>query len=370
MRRRLSVGAEEEFFAVDAATGAVFDDGGALLRSPRLDAGPLGPGRFSAELRTCTLESKTSVCHELDEVRAELGTLRRLLIEAGRDEGVELAAAGIFPVADWRTLAFTRDRRTEQMTARYARIIDEHVICACHVHVGVDGRDTAIQVINRVRPWLPVLLALSASSPFCVGEDTGYASYRSILWERWPTAGMPPPFRSYEHYQRTVELMIGAQISVDARQVHWDIRPGTSYETVEFRIADSCPTIDETIVQVGLSRALVQTSLDELARGAPGAELDAVLLGAAKWRAARYGLGDLLLDPLSGELVGAPALVETLLEYVRPALEEAGDWDTITAILTAAAGRNSADRQRQAFARGGRIADVGALLIAETARQA
>jgi carboxylate-amine ligase len=370
VRRPLSVGAEEEFFVVDAATGVVLDGGRALLRSPRLAAGPMGEGRFSDELRTCTVESKTSACHELDEVRAELCALRRLLVEAGRDEGVEVAAAGMFPTADWRTLGFAPDRRTEQMRARYARMIDEHVVCACHVHVGVPGRDTAVEVVNRVRPWLPVLLAISASSPLWMGDDTGYASYRSIFWERWPTAGMPPRFRSYEHYRRTVELMIGAQVSVDARQVHWDVRPGTSVETVEFRVADSCPTVDETIVQVGLSRALVRTCLDELAHGAPGAQLDPVLLRAAKWRAARYGLGELLLDPLSGDLVRAQALLETLLEHVRPALEEAGDWDAITAILTAAGGRTSADRQRAAFARSGRIADVCALLIDETARQA
>ncbi len=368
MRAPLTIGAEEEFFAVDPSTGAVLDDARPVLRSPRIAGSPLGAQRFGDELRMCTLESRTGVCRELAEVRRQLLAQRAMLVAAGRDEGIAIAAAGTFPVADWRTLRFTPKRRNEEVAARYARMAREHVVCACHVHVGVDGRDAAVQVANRVRPWLPVLLALSASSPFWIGEDTGYASYRAIVWERWPMAGIPPEFRSYEHYRQTSELLIGARISFDAGQVHWDVRPGTVHETVEFRIADACTTIDETIVQVALSRALVQTALDELARGAPGALLDPVLLRAAKWRAARFGLGDDLLDPLSGALVAAPALLQTLLEHVRPALQDAGDWDEVTALLAASGQRTSADRQRGAVADGGGdIAAAGALLVAQTA---
>lgn len=367
MRAPLTLGVEEEFFAVDPATRTVLDDGRRLLRSPRIATGPPGPERFSDELRMCTLESKTGVCRELGDVRAQLRACRDALVDAGRDEGVEIAAAGTFPGADWRTLGFTPKRRNEEVAARFARMAREHVICACHVHVGVDGREAAIQVVNRVRPWLPALLALSASSPFWIDEDTGFASYRSIMWERWPMAGMPPDFRSYAHYEQTSRLLIDAQISFDPGQVHWDVRPGTRVQTVELRVADACPRIDDAIVQAALSRALVRTCLDDLARGEPGVDSSPLLLRVAKWRAARFGLGGLLLDPRTGALVPAAALVEALLEYVRPALEEAGDAGEVAAILEAAGGVTAADRQRRAFARRGEIADAAALVVEETA---
>lgn len=365
MPRQLTVGVEEEYFAVEPRTRALLDDGRPVLRSAR--AMGAGEDRYSEELRMCMLEGRTGICHDLVEVRSEVQDLRDVLIAAGRRGGVEIAAAGTFPVAEWRALGFTPKPRYKQVAVTYARLAHEHVICACHVHVGVEGREAAIAVVNQVRPWLPVLLALSASSPFWMGQDTGYASYRSMVWERWPMAGLPPELRSYDHFRQTVALLIGSGISFDAGQVFWDVRPGTTYETVEFRIADACTTVDETMVQVGLSRALVRTLLDALARGEPGAAVDPVLLRAAKWRAARFGLGDTLLDPFAGTRVPAGSLVEQLLEYVRPALEEAGDWDEITAIIGRAAGSSSADRQRRAFARNGDAADVAALLVQETA---
>lgn len=365
MRRQLTLGVEEEFFAVEPKTRALLDDGRPVLRSAL--AMGAREGRYSEELRTCMLEGKTDICHDLAEVRAEVQDLREVLIAAGRREGVEIAAAGTFPVADWGALSFTPKPRYEQIATKYARLAHEHVICACHVHVGVESREAAIAVLNQVKPWLPVLLALSASSPFWMGQDTGYASYRSMVWERWPMAGLPPDLRSYDHFGQTVELLIGSGISFDAGQVFWDVRPGTTYETVEFRISDACTTVDETIVQVGLSRALVRTLLDDLARGEPAAPVDPTLLRAAKWRAARFGLSGTLLDPFADTLVPARSLVEQLLEYVRPALEEADDWDEITTIISQAADSTSADRQRRAFAQNGEAADVAALLVEETA---
>jgi carboxylate-amine ligase len=315
------------------------------------------------------VEGKTGVCADLGQLRAQVADMRAGLIGAGQATGVALAAAGSFPGGDWRALGFTPKPRYERVAAAYARLADEHVICACHVHVGVAGRDLAIRVINRVRPWLPVLLALSASSPISIGEDTGYASWRAMVWARWPAAGMPPEFSSYVHYRETVDMLIAAGASFDAGQAFWDIRPGTNYETVEFRIADACTTIDETVVQAGLSRALVQTCLDEIARGDPGVGFAAELLPAAKWRAARFGLDGTLVDPFSGAQVSARSLLERLLDYVRPALDAAGDSEEVMRLVWSPDGPrpSSADRQRRVLAETGRIADVVDLLLEETA---
>lgn len=368
MYQPLTVGVEEEFFAVDPSTRGPLADTRPLLESAQIRQADHENPSYSEELRPCMIESRTGICETLDQLRAEIRHLRGGLVQAARETGSWIAAAGSLPLADWRTQGFIPRPRFEHIAKTYAQLAGEHVICACHVHVGIENRETAIQVMNRVRPWLPVLSALSSSSPFWMGEDTGYASYRSMIWERWPMAGIPPEFRSYEHYKKGVKLLIDTGTSADAGQVFWDVRPGTRYETVEFRIADSCATVDEAIIQAGLSRALVQKCLRELERGDPFPDIRVELLHAAKWRSARFGLTDSLLDPISAELVPARSLVEQLLNYVRSPLEEAGDWDEMANLVerTKCFG-SSAERQRRVFSATNRLADVVDLLVRETA---
>ncbi len=314
------------------------------------------------------IESRTGICRNLDQVRAEIRDLRVCLVHAADEMGSWIAAAGTFPLADWRTQGFVPKPRFEHTAKTYAQLAGEHVICACHVHVGVEDRETAIHVMNQVRPWLPVLSALSSSSPFWMGEDTGYASYRSMIWERWPMAGMPPTFRSFDDYTKRVTALVDTGTIADAGQAFWDVRPGTRYQTVEFRIADSCTTIDEIVVQAGLSRALAQRCLDELERGVSPREVSPELLRAAKWRAARFGLTGSLLDPISAELLPAHSLVDRLFTYVRPALEEAGDWDEMTTLVERMKRLgSSAERQRRVLSEANRLEDVVDLLVKETA---
>ncbi|MGH4012143.1 MAG: carboxylate-amine ligase [Pseudonocardiaceae bacterium] len=368
MHRLLTVGVEEEFFAVDPRTRRLLADTRPLLESAQARQADQENPSYSEELRPCMLESRTGICQSLNQIRAEICDLRGGLVQAAKETGSWIAAAGSFPLADWRTQGFIPKPRFEHIAKIYAQLAGEHVICACHVHVGIENRETAIQVMNRVRPWLPVLSALSASSPIWMGEDTGYTSYRSTVWERWPMGGIPPTFRSFDHYTKGVRLLIDTGTVADAGQIYWDIRPGTTYETVEFRIADSCTTIDETIVQAGLSRALAQKCLNELEHGDPSPEIRPELLRAAKWRSARFGLTDTLLDPLSVELIPAHSLVDRLFEYVRSPLEEAGDWDEMTKLVERVKyGGSSAERQRRVFSGTNRLEDVVDLLVRETA---
>ncbi|MGQ0719823.1 MAG: carboxylate-amine ligase [Pseudonocardiales bacterium] len=368
MYQPLTIGVEEEFFAVDPRTHRLLANTRPLLESAQTRQADHENPSYSEELRPCMIESRTGICQSLEQVRAEIRDLRGGLVQAARETGNWIAAAGSFPLADWRTQGFTPTPRNEYIAKTYVQLADEHVICACHVHVGVEDRNTAIQVMNRVRAWLPVLSALSSSSPIWMGEDTGYASYRSTIWERWPMGGIPPTFRSFDHYTKGVKMLIDTGTTADSGQIYWDIRPGTTYETVEFRIADSCATIDETIVQAGLSRALAQKCLNELKCGDPSPEIRPELLRAAKWRSARFGLTGSLLDPISTELVPAHSLVDRLFEYVRSPLEEAGDWDEMTDLVERVkCVGSSAERQRRVFLETNHLEDVVDLLVRETA---
>jgi glutamate---cysteine ligase / carboxylate-amine ligase len=357
---------EEELFVVDARTRALVVDATPVLAA----AGGQAEGypSYADEFRLSMIESRTSPCLGLDRLRAEIGALRQGLVRAAAASGRRVVAAGSPPAADWRTQPVNPKPRFLEVAATYARLADEHVICGCHVHVGVDDRDTAVEVMNRVRPWLPVLLALSASSPFWMGEDTGYASYRNAVLSRWPMAGVPPLFTSFADYTRTVESLIATGVAIDARQAFWDVRPGISHHTIEFRIADSCTRVDETIAQAGLCRALVQVCLDEVADGVAAQEVRHELLRAATWRAARFGLGDRLLDPVSAALVPAAALVDRLVDHVRGPLEDAGDWEEVTTLVARIdKDGTSAERQRRAFAESDGLEGVVDLLVQETA---
>ncbi len=366
MPEPLTVGVEEEFFAVDPQERRLLNDTSALLEfAHRL---PGGRESYSAELRTCMLESRTGICRPLDQVRDELRELRAGLGHAAQETGGRILAAGTLALTDWRTQKFLDQSRTHFIVDRYAWMARTHVMCACQVHVGVPDRDTAIQVVNRVRPWLPLLNALSASSPFWMGEDTGFASYRGTVWESWPMGGIPPVFSSYEEYVERMAALTRNDTINDVGQLYWDVRPGTNYRTVEFRSADSCTTVDDTVLQAGLCRALVKHALDELQRNSDGPDPWPELLRAAKWRAARYGLSADLLDPVSGELVPAGELIDRLMRMVEPALEHAGDYDEVAKLLARKRiDGTSADRQRAVLAAGGTFADVTDFLVRQTA---
>jgi carboxylate-amine ligase len=232
--------------------------------------------------------------------------------------------------------------------------------CGCHVHVEVPDRERGVQVIDHVRPWLPVLLALTANSPFDTGHETGYRSWRHRQWTRWPTAGAPPRFGSLDRYEELVEGLLGSGAALDRGMIYWDIRLSDQHPTVEFRVSDVAATPEEATLLAVLARALVMTALDA-DDDAP--DLPSEILRARLWQAARYGLPGTLVHPATGSPMPATALVDDLLSLVRPALKASGDLDfALDGWATLRARGGAADRQLAVFARRRRNVDVAALL--------
>jgi carboxylate-amine ligase len=359
-----TLGVEEEFLIVDASTGELRSKGDVLLPTAKEQLGQ----EVQAELNLSQIETGTPICRSLEELRWELRRLRRELSAAAEDIGCQLIAAGTHPSAHWQEQRInpTKDRyrmleEEFQLTAR------NQLVCGSHVHIGIPDPDLAIQVLDRVRPWLSVLLALSANSPFWLGVDSGYASYRTQVWAQWPLTGMPEPLGSRADYDKLVDRLVGMGAIQDASFIYWDVRPSMRYDTLEFRITDSCLTVDEAVMVAGLVRALARTAAAEAVAGDPLPPLRGELVEAAKWRAARFGLNDRLFD-LPGER-SRPALelVESLLGHLRPALEELGDWEEVRALVDQTLARgNGADRQRAAFADRQSLDAVLNLLVAET----
>jgi glutamate---cysteine ligase / carboxylate-amine ligase len=315
------------------------------------------------------VEANTPVCTTLAEVRQALRRARRALVEAAGREGLAIAAAGTHPFSSWADQEVTDKPRYHNLAADYRQVFREEVVFGCHVHVGFDDQEAAIQTMNRVRPWLPVLLALSANSPFWLGADTGYASYRSEVWNRWPNAGLPLGFDSRAEYDRLVETLVATGSLREPTKLYWDVRPSARQETLEFRVADSVMRVDEAVMVAGLVRAPADTAHAAAVRGDPDPRPRPELLRAAKWRAARHGLEADLVDVLAGQARPAAELVEAFLAEVGPALEEAGDLEEVTGLVRATlAGGTGAARQRAAFGRTGRLEDVVDLVVEETAR--
>ncbi|MGI8756082.1 MAG: glutamate--cysteine ligase [Acidimicrobiales bacterium] len=353
------MGVEEEFHVVDLETRELVPRAPELLERLSDD--------FTAELQQSVVESNSQVCASLGELRAELGRLRAEAVSVADRFGLGIIAAGTVPLVDPSVLELTNNARFRQMHADYQLLVREQLICGTQVHVDVADRDMAVAVAARITPWLPVLLALSASSPFWLGLDSGYASSRSLAWQRWPTAGGSGAASAAEHDSIIADLVRSETIS-DPGMVYFDVRPATRLPTLELRITDACPDIDGVVLLAGLFRALVRCESDAVTTGSAPQDFAVPLQRAAIWRAARSGLeGDLLDLPRSTRPVPAALAVAGLLEHVRPHLEAAGDWAEVSELAQRALDRgSSATQQRRAFARRGRLADVVDLLLANT----
>jgi carboxylate-amine ligase len=235
-----------------------------------------------------------------------------------------------------------------------------------HVHVGVPDKETGVQVLNHVRPWMPVLHALTANSPFSAGEDTGYASWRSIEWERWPSVAPTPWLEDHAHYEWLIRQMIASGVMLDEGMLYWYARLSAKYPTVELRIGDVCPSVDDAVLVAALVRGLVATAMADIEAGRPALRTDHHLLVAAHWRAAHDGLEGEGVDLTSGELRPAWTLLDGLVERLSPALERHGDLAEVTDLVAALRQHGTgAARQRAVYERTGSLTEV----VAEVARQ-
>lgn len=344
-----TVGVEEEYLVVDAQTLELRSQAASILDSvPRRIEEQVAP-----ELLAAMVEVETTVCDSLAEVRGELARLRRQVISAAEGEGHRLLASGTHPFsrADGRV---TPKERYLKLAYDYQHLAREQLICGCHVHVCVDDRDVAVKVMDRTRPWLAVLLALTANSPFWHGVDTGYASYRTEVFDRWPTTGTPLPLESVEAFEAVVDGLLATETIADPGALYWDVRPSSRYSTLEFRMADVCTTVDEAVMLAGLARSLVRTLHGQVMRGEPMDHARPELVRAARWRAARHGLEERLVDLHRLRPVAAGELVERLLDLLRPDLEDHGEWDEVSALVRQQLRQGSgASRQRAVFRSGG-----------------
>jgi carboxylate-amine ligase len=365
------VGVEEELLLVDPETGEPQAVAGQALRSAEAgdhpaghDGDPHNPGQqrgpgglLEAELKQQQLETDTRPHTDLDRLGEELREFRRLADRAAAAAGARVAALATSPLPV--TPLTTPKDRYLRMAAQFGLTSAEQLTCGCHVHVEVESPEEGVAVLDRIRGWLPVLTALSANSPYWQGADSGYASFRSQSWGRWPTAGPIEVQGSVERYRALVDGMVATGVALDEGMIYFDARLSARYPTLEVRAADVCLRVDDAVLLAALVRGLVDTAAQEWRRGIPPAATPATLIRLAAWRAARSGLDETLLHPADLRPRPAGEVVAALVEHLRPALEEVGDLSRVEEQLAELLGRGpGARRQRRVMARTGALADV------------
>lgn len=366
-----TVGVEEELLLVDAETGRPRSVAARTLRyaaeTTQTAASDDAPGgSLDHELQQQQVETDTVPHTDMAALGDDVRAWRDHAISAARRAGARVIASGTSPLPVGA--AVVDKPRYLQMVEHFGLTTTEQLTGACHVHVSVESDDEGVGVLDRIRGWLPGLLALSANSPFWQGEDTKYASFRSQAMVRWPTAGPTEAFGTADAYHELVASMIASGAILDEGMVYFDARLSHHYPTVEIRVADVCPDAADTTLVAALCRALVDTAAAAWRAGDEPLPLSVSMLRLMSWQAGRFGIEGNLIDPRTLKPRTAREVIADLVDHVRAALRENGDEALVDEQVEQIFIRgNGAMRQRAMLEKTGQLSDVVADLARATA---
>jgi carboxylate-amine ligase len=351
-----TLGVEEEFLLLDPGTGRPRAVGTGVLAAWDGTEDADGAG-LTGELHREQLETGTKPCRTLDELAAQLRATRADAAAAAAEVGAAVAPLGTSPLPVEPTLS--PSPRYARIAERFGITVDDQLTCGCHVHVAIGSAEEGVAALDRIRPWLAPLVALTANSPFWQGADSGHASFRSQVWSRWPSAGAYAPFGSAAGYRAFVDGVLATDTVVDEGMLYLDARLSRDHPTLEVRVSDVCRDADDAVLVAALVRGLVETAVRDWRAGLEVPDVRTEVLRLAAWRAGRSGTGGNLLLP--GDWRPAPAadVLGALVAHVADALDEAGDRTVVDTLLAAVLARGpGAERQRAVWARTGSAAEV------------
>lgn len=308
-----TVGIEEEYLLVDRQTRqAVIDPPQSLLAGCEQRLAEL----VRPEFLTSQIEIGTPVCRTVGEAGRQLQTLRGQVAEVADQYGLAPIAASTHPFTEWQTQRHTDKARYHAIARDMQGVARRLLICGMHVHVGIDDDELRIDLMNQAAYFLPHLLALSTSSPFWRGEDSGLKSYRLSVFDELPRTGLPSQFRSHDEYQRHVDVLVNAELIPDASMIWWDIRPSARFPTLEMRITDVCTALEDAPAVAGLFQCVLRMLFRLRRNNQRWRTYDRMLIAENRWRAKRYGIDAGLIDFGRGEVVPFPQLIDELLELI------------------------------------------------------
>ncbi|HEY0756214.1 MAG TPA: carboxylate-amine ligase [Ktedonobacteraceae bacterium] len=364
MSSQFTLGIEEEFQMVDRQTGQLCPHILTILEK----GGPYFGDKIKPEMLQSAVEIVTGICTDIPSARRELRELRLSLLDLLAKDDLGLISAGTHPEALWQEQISMDNERYVELEEDLQDIARSILIFGLHVHVGVESPESAVEIMNYARNWLPHLLAISSNSPFWGNRFTGIKSYRSVVWRPFPRNGIPDTFASWNEFDAYVQTLIRTGCIDNGKKIWWDIRPHPFFNTIEFRICDMPASFDDTIALAALCQALVAKLVWLSKHGNPGHILSRPLLEENKWRAMRYGLDGEILDFVRNRRLTMRESISELLDFVDDVVDDLGSRPEINylRLLLDDPSGTGADRQIEVYKRTGSVHAVTQYLMEQT----
>ena len=341
-----TIGIEEEYLLVDLDSLALANAPEGLMEACEADL----KDQVSPEFLNCQIEIGSRVCRSVAEARDDLRRLRATVAREAARHNLAPIAASCHPFSDWRDQNHTRKERYDALRTDLAGVVRRMLICGMHVHVGVDSPDRRIDLMNQLRYFLPHLLALSCSSPFWQGQDTGLSCYRLTVFDNLPRTGMPPRMESHGEFERSVQTLVDLGVIEDASKIWWDLRPSSRFPTIESRICDVQPRLEDALTLAALTQALTRMLWRLAIRNQRWRIYDRFLLSENRWRAQRYGVREGLIDFGRGDIVPMAELLDELIALIAEDADHLGCMAEVENARDMLRRGTSAGRQRQVHA--------------------
>lgn len=362
--KKFTLGIEEEFQILDSSQltlrshmSKIFEGGKVFLKE-----------RIKEEMHQAVVEMGTNVCENIQQARDEVSYLRQQLIKLASDQDLKVAAAGTHPFSHWSEQPITPNPRYDELIAEMKDVARSNLIFGLHVHVGIPSREEGLQIMNVARYFLPHVYALSTNSPFWLGRETGFKSYRSKVFDKFPRTGIPPYFASAAEYDKFVDVLIKTNCIDNGKKIWWDIRLHPFFPTVEFRICDMVMTVDEVICIAAIMQCIIAKIHKLHQKNQSFRSYRRVLINENKWRAARWGVEAKLIDFGKEEEVSYDVLIHELLEFIDDVVDELGCRTEVNYVYQILQMGSGADRQLDVFHKTNDLKEVVKYIISETGK--
>lgn len=364
MAHKFTLGIEEEFQILDADTftlhsqmSKIIDGGKVLLKE-----------RIKEEMHQSVVEMGTNVCEDIKQAREEVTYLRQQIIALAAKEGLKVAASGTHPFSHWSEQLITPNPRYDLIIDEMKDVARGNLIFGMHVHVGIPDREQGMQIMNVARYFLPHLYALSTNSPFWEGRETGFKSFRSKIFDKFPRTGIPPYFSSVAEYDKFIDVLVKTNCIDNGKKIWWDIRLHPFYPTVEFRVCDMVMTVDEVICIAALMQCII-AKLHKLHQKNQGFRMyRRILINENKWRAARWGIEAKLIDFGKEQELPFTQLINELLEFIDDVVVELGCRDEVDFVHQMLEQGSGADRQLRVYKETKDLKEVVRYTVEQTAK--
>jgi len=357
-----TLGIEEEYQVIDPVSRELASKGSHFIEKGQ----SIFPDQIKAELHASQVEVGTMVCSGIEEAEDQIKKLRSCLTDMAEEFGLAIGAAGTHPISSWVNQSITPNPRYDEIILELQDAARSNLIFGMHVHVGIPSRDLALKMVNGIRYFLPHLYALSSNSPFWEGRNTGFKSFRSKVFDKFPRTGIPEHFNSLAEYDEFIELMVKTNCIDNAKKLWWDVRVHPTYPTIEIRVCDVTLKVEETLAISALVQALVAKLYQLHEKNLSINRYSRTLINENKWRAGRYGIEGKLIDFGVEKEKPCKLLIQEVLEFVDDVVSDLGSRKQLNFIETMLEQGTGADRQLAVYSETGDLTKVVDYIISET----